>query len=224
MTPTHAGLMSICMVGGLLVSSIVSGRAITRNGRWKRWLIGGMVLVIAGLATLGTIDEKTPLVVVGSFMALLGLGLGSTMQNLVLAVQNNTAQADMGAASSVVTFFRSIGGSVGVSALGAVLSHRVAATVADGLAAMGVSAGSAGASHAIPDLASLPAPVRALFEHAFGDATGRLFLMALPFAVVAFGCLLFIREVPLRQTILHEDELDAVVAAELRVDQPGGAR
>ena len=224
MTPTHAGLMSICMVGGLLVSSIVSGRAITRNGRWKRWLIGGMVLVIAGLATLGTIDETTPLVLVGSFMALLGLGLGATMQNLVLAVQNNTAQADMGAASSVVTFFRSIGGSVGVSALGAALSHRVATTVADGLTAMGISAGSAGDSHAIPDLASLPAPVRQLFEHAFGDATGRLFLMALPFAVVAFGCLLFIREVPLRQTILHEEELDSVVAAELGVDQPGGIR
>ena len=99
-----------------------------------------------------------------------------------------------------------------------------AATVADGLAAMGVSAGSAGESHAIPDLASLPAPVRALFEHAFGDATGWLFLLALPFAVIAFGCLLFIHEVPLRQTILHEDELDAVVAAELGVDQPGGAR
>ena len=79
-------------------------------------------------------------------------------------------------------------------------------------------------SHNGPLPPPLPAPVRALFEHAFGDATGRLFLMALPFAVVAFVCLLFIREVPLRQTILHEDELDAVVAAELGVDQPGGTR
>lgn len=224
MSPTRAGLMSICMVGGLLVSSIISGRRITRTGRWKRWLVGGMVLVIAGLSALGTIDDTTPLAVVGAFMAVLGLGLGATMQNLVLAVQNNTAQADMGAASSVVTFFRSIGGSVGVSALGAVLSHQVARTVSDGLAAMGVTGDATAQSHAIPDLAALPAPLRELFEHAFGTATGHLFLMAVPFAVLAFGCLLLIREVPLRQTILHDDELDAGVAAELGVDQPGGAR
>ena len=125
MSPTEAGLMSIAMVGGLLVSSIVTGRIITATGLWKRYLVGGMVLVVVGLALLGTIDATTPLVVVGAFMAVLGLGLGATMQNLVLAVQNNTAQADMGAASSVVAFFRSMGGSIGVSALGAVLSHQV---------------------------------------------------------------------------------------------------
>ena len=118
--------MSIAMVGGLLVSSIVTGRIITDTGLWKRYLVGGMVLVVVGLALLGTIDATTRLVEVGVFMAVLGLGLGATMQNLVLAVQNNTAQADMGAASSVVAFFRSMGGSIGVSALGALLSHQVA--------------------------------------------------------------------------------------------------
>jgi EmrB/QacA subfamily drug resistance transporter len=223
MTPTHAGLMSICMVGGLLVSSIVSGRAITRTGRWKRFLIGGMVLVITGMALLSTIDEKTALWQVGVFMAILGLGLGATMQNLVLAVQNNTAHADMGAASAVVTFFRSMGGSIGVSALGAVLSHRVSATVTSGLQRMGVDT-SSHESHAIPDLSTLPAPVRALFEHAFGTATGDLFLIAVPFAVLAFVCVLLIREVPLRTTILKDEELAPGVAAELGVDQPGGVR
>ena len=117
--------MSIAMVGGLLVSSIVTGRIISNTGLWKRFLVGGMVLVVVGLSLLGTIDATTPLVEVGAFMAVLGLGLGATMQNLVLAVQNNTAQADMGAASSVVAFFRSMGGSIGVSALGALLSHQV---------------------------------------------------------------------------------------------------
>lgn len=224
MSPTHAGLMSICMVGGLLVSSIVSGRVITRTGRWKAFLIGGMVLVIAGLSLLATIDEKTPLAVVGAFMAVLGLGLGATMQNLVLAVQNNTVQADMGAASSVVTFFRSMGGSVGVSALGAILSHRVASTVSAGLSDLGIPAGATGDSHSIPDLSTLPVPVRQLFEHAFGSATGHLFLVAVPFAVVALVCLLFVREVPLRETILHDDELNPEVVAELGIDQPGGVR
>lgn len=210
MTPTHAGLMSICMVGGLLVSSVVSGRIITKTGRWKRFLIGGMVLVIVGLSLLGSIDETTPLALVGGFMAVLGLGLGATMQNLVLAVQNNTAQADMGAASSVVAFFRSMGGSIGVSALGALLSHQVADIVSDGLTRLGVPAAAQGhSSHSIPDLGALPAPVRALFEHAFGQATGHIFLVAVPFAVVALVCLLFIREVALRETIETADEIAA---------------
>jgi len=224
MSPTRAGLMSICMVGGLLVSSIVSGRMITKVGRWKPWLVSGMVLVIVGISLLATIDEHTSLALVGIFMALLGLGLGATMQNLVLAVQNNTPQADLGAASSVVTFFRSIGGSIGVSALGAVLSHQVAETVTKGLTAMGISVEDGAESHSIPDLATLPGPVRELFEHAFGQATGHLFLVAAPFAVAALVCVLFIREVPLRTTILHADELNPEVAAELGVDQPGGAR
>ena len=137
-------------------------------------------------------------------MAVLGLGLGATMQNLVLAVQNNTAQSDMGAASSVVAFFRSMGGSIGVSALGAVLSHQVADKVATGLAALGIPAGDGHESHSIPDLGSLPAPVRAIFEQAFGEATGHIFLVAVPFAVLALVCVLFIREVPLRTTILRE--------------------
>ncbi|MFT3874075.1 MAG: MDR family MFS transporter [Nocardioides sp.] len=224
MSPTRAGLMSICMVGGLLVSSIVSGRMITKVGRWKPWLVGGMVLVIVGISLLATIDEHTSLVFVGIFMALLGLGLGATMQNLVLAVQNNTPQADLGAASSVVTFFRSIGGSIGVSALGAVLSHQVAETVTKGLTAMGITVEDGAESHSIPDLGTLPEPVRELFEHAFGQATRHLFLVAAPFAVAALVCVLFIREVPLRTTILHAEELNPEVAAELGVDQPGGAR
>ena len=203
MSPTHAGLMSIAMVGGLLVSSIVTGRIITRTGLWKRWLVGGMVLVIVGLGLLGQIDDTTNLAVVGLYMAVLGLGLGATMQNLVLAVQNNTVQSDMGAASSLVAFFRSMGGSIGVSALGALLAAQVADKVAAGLAALGVET-SAHESHSIPDLETLPAPVRAVFEHAFGASIGELFLVALPFAMLALVCVLFIREVPLRTSNLPE--------------------
>ncbi len=214
MSPTAAGLMSIAMVGGLLVSSIVSGRIISDTGRWKRFLVGGMVLVIIGLTLLSTIDDTTPLVVVGLFMAVLGLGLGATMQNLVLAVQNNTAQSDMGAASSVVAFFRSMGGSIGVSALGAALSHKVSDTVTAGLDRMGIEADTE--SHSIPDLSSLPAPVRELFEHAFGVATGHIFMIAAPFAVLALVCVVMIKEVPLRTTVKRADELDPEVAAELR--------
>ncbi len=200
MSPTHAGLMSIAMVGGLLVSSIVSGRVITATGRWKNFLVGGMVLVVTGLALLSTIDEKTSLVVIGVFMAILGVGLGSTMQNLVLAVQNNASAADMGAASALVTFFRSMGGSIGVSALGALLSAQVADKVVTGLTRIGIATNGT-QSHEIPDLGALPGPVRAVFEHAFGASTGELFLVATPFAVAALIAVLFIREVPLRTTL-----------------------
>ena len=241
MSPTEAGLMSVAMVGGLLVSSIVSGRVITRTGLWKRWLVGGMVFVIAGIALLGTIDATTSLWVVGGYMAVTGVGLGATMQNLVLAVQNNVAMEDLGAASSVVAMFRSIGGSAGVAALGAVLAHQVTDGVRTGveglvragrisqeqLAAMQHSTGD------IPRLADLPAPIRAIYEGSFGDAVGHLFLVAVPFAVVAFVCILFIREVPLRTTTgptVAESEVEAALVATgepvdyLGYDVEGGGR
>jgi len=232
MSPTEAGLMSIAMVGGLLVSSIISGRIITRTGLWKRWLVGGMVFVIAGIALLGTIDAETPLAVVGAYMALTGIGLGATMQNLVLSVQNNTAPKDLGAASSVVAMFRSIGGSAGVAALGAVLAHQVTDGVKNGLATL-VASGQvtqeqlAQMQHStgdIPDLASLPAPIRALYEASFGESVGHLFMVAVPFAVVAFVCILFIKEVPLRTSngpSVAESEIEAgVVASGEAVDYP----
>ena len=214
MSPTAAGLMSVCMVGGLLVTSILSGRVITATGRWKRWLVGGMVLVVVGLGLLATMDDTTDLVVVGLYMAVLGLGLGATMQNLVLAVQNNVALSDLGAASSVVAFFRSMGGSIGVSALGAVLSHQVADKVTAGLAALGIPSDSH-STGTIPDLSTLPEPVRTVFEHAFGEATGHIFLVATPFALAALVCVLFIREVPLRTSVLREDELAPQATAEV---------
>jgi hypothetical protein len=80
---------------------------------------------------------------------------------------------------------------------------------------MGIQASGAGESHAIPDLDTLPAPIRALFEQAFGEATGHLFLVAVPFAVLALGCVLLVREVPLRTTILRDDEIHPEVAVEL---------
>jgi EmrB/QacA subfamily drug resistance transporter len=206
MSPTEAGLMSIAMVGGLLVSSTVTGRVITSTGLWKRYLVGGTFLVIVGMSLLGTIDAETPLAVVASYMLVVGLGIGATMQNLVLAVQNTADPRDLGAASSVVAFFRSMGGSIGVSALGAVLAHQVSGSVKDGITSL-VAGGRLSAaqvaalSHStgdIPDLDALPGPVRTVYEAAMGDATGHLFLIAVPFVVVAFLCVLFIKETPLK--------------------------
>ena len=219
MSPTRAGMMSICMVGGLFLSSIGTGRIITRTGLWKRWLVGGMVLVIVGMYLLSTISAHTNLAAVGLYMAVLGLGMGATLQNLVLSVQNNTAQSDMGAASSLVAFFRTMGGSIGVSALGAVLGHQVSQHVIEGMTRLGIQLPAGGDSRSVPNVSQLPAPVRNVFENAFGDATAHIFLVALPFTVLALVAVLFIREVPLRTTIERADELERF-AAESGADVP----
>lgn len=216
MSPTEAGLMSIAMVGGLFLSSLVSGRVISETGVWKRWLVGGMVLVVIGLGLLGTIDETTDLVVIGAYMAVLGVGLGATMQNLVLSVQNNVTMADMGAASSVVAFFRTMGGSIGVSVLGALLSHQVADQVTTGYRAAQRPPTFDAGSHAVPDVASLPSWEQSIWEHAFGTSFGHIFLVGVPFAVIALACVVLIREVPLRTSNLEaQAEASPEVAAEL---------
>ncbi|MGI5456146.1 MFS transporter [Streptomyces sp. CA-249302] len=202
-SPTMSGVMTIPMIGGLFVSSTVSGQFITRTGRWKAWLVSGGVLVTAGLGLLGTIRYDTAYWKMSIFMALLGLGIGMMMQNLVLCTQNQVDPSDLGSASSTVTFFRSLGGAVGVSALGAVMSHRITHYVTDGIAALdpkyrAALAGSSSSTDSIPDLAKLPAPIRTLMESAYGHGIADVFLIAGGLAAVAFLITLFIKEVPLR--------------------------
>ncbi|MEP9384773.1 MDR family MFS transporter [Nocardioides sp. KR10-350] len=228
MSPTHAGLMTVCMVVGLAASAMITGRLISATGRWKRFLIFGAVMLIIGLALLSRIDETTSLLLVGVFMAVVGIGVGATNQNLILAVQNNLANEDMGAGSSVVAFIRSMGGSIGIAALGAVLSHRVASVTTDGVTAL-ITSGKVPASAAeqlqsgsLSDVSTLPGPIARVVEHAFGVATGDLFLVATPCAVLALLAILLIKEKVLRTSIkdLSEEQIDPEVAAELEV---GGA-
>ncbi|WP_461067418.1 MFS transporter [Streptomyces pseudoechinosporeus] len=201
-SPTMSGVMTIPMIGGLFVASTVSGQVITRTGRWKGWLIGGGVLVTAGLGLLGTMRYDTEYWHIAIFMALLGLGVGMMMQNLVLCTQNQVDPTDLGAASSTVTFFRSLGGAMGVSALGAVLAHRITDYVKDGLAGLGSQAASFGhagtGDGSIPDLGALPAPVRTVVENAYGHGVADVFLYSAPLALLALLMALFIKEVPLR--------------------------
>ncbi|MFF2651751.1 MFS transporter [Streptomyces sp. NPDC058045] len=202
-SPTMSGVMTIPMIGGLFVSSTVSGQIITRTGKWKMWLVSGAVLVTGGLGLLGTIRYDTPYWRVAVFMALMGLGVGMMMQNLVLCTQNQVAPSDLGAASSTVTFFRSLGGAVGVSALGAVMSTRVSDYVKDGLAALGPKgaelARSGGSGDgAIPDMDKLPPPLRTVMESAFGHGIADIFLIGGAMAALSFFVTLFIKEVPLR--------------------------
>ncbi|UNO40838.1 MFS transporter [Streptomyces sp. MST-110588] len=201
-SPTMSGIMTIPMIGGLFVSSTVSGQVITKTGKWKAWLVSGGVLVTAGLGLLGTIRYDTEYWHIAIFMALMGLGIGMMMQNLVLCTQNQVAPQDLGSASSVVTFFRSLGGAVGVSALGAVLANRVTHYVKEGLTELGPKAAhlakGSGGGGGIPDLAALPAPLRTVMQSAYGHGVGDVFLYAAPCALLAFLLTLFIKEVALK--------------------------
>ncbi|MDG9701230.1 MDR family MFS transporter [Streptomyces sp. DH37] len=199
-SPTMSGVLTIPMIGGLFVSSTVSGLVITRTGRWKAWLVAGGVLLTAGLGLLGTMRYDTPYWRIALFMALLGTGVGMMMQNLVLATQNQVALSELGAASSVLAFFRSLGGAVGVSVLGAVLAHRITDYVTDGMTRLGIrpEGATGGNGSAIPDLESLPAPVRTVVESAYGHGVADIYLYAAPMAVVALLLVLFVKEVPLR--------------------------
>ncbi|WP_375546663.1 MDR family MFS transporter [Streptomyces gossypii] len=197
-TPTMSGLMTIPMIAGLVLSSTVSGQVITRTGRWKVWLTSGAVLLTAGLGLLGTLRYDTPYVQVAVFMALLGLGIGMMMQNLVLCTQNQVEPEDLGTTSSVVAFFRSLGGAVGVSALGAILAQRVGGYTQDGFAALGMAPGSTQTDGGIPDLSTLPGPVRTVIESAYGHGIGDIYLYASPVALIALLLVVFIKEVPLK--------------------------
>ncbi|MEU2964126.1 MFS transporter [Streptomyces ardesiacus] len=201
-SPTMSGVMTIPMIGGLFVSSTVSGIIITKTGKWKRWLLSGGVLLTAGLGLLSTMRYDTPYWHIGVFMALMGLGVGMMMQNLVLCTQNQVEPSDLGAASSTVTFFRSLGGAVGVSVLGSIMSSRISHYATDTIGQLKpeeqMAAGKAMGSGQIPDMDLLPAPIRTWLESAYGHGIADIFLYVAPIALLGFLVTLFIKEVPLR--------------------------
>jgi MFS family permease len=200
-TPTEAGLLTIPMMAGVLVSSTVSGRLISRSGQIKPYLVAGTIALVAGFAALSVIDHETPLWYVGAGMALVGVGVGMSMQNLVLSVQNTVALKDIGAASSTVAFFRSLGGTIGVSVLGAVLAHRVTDSITSQLAAAGMPASTDGGGTSSLNLAELPAAVQHIVRAAYGDATGHIFLISAGIAVVGVVAALLLKPITLRTTV-----------------------
>lgn len=198
-TPTESGLLTIPMVVGVFVASTLSGQIISRTGRYKGFMVAGATVLTAGLVLMGTIHYDTSFTLVALYMVILGTGVGMLMQNLVLAVQNTLDVREVGSGTSTVAFFRTLGGAIGVSALGAVLSNRVGDLIVAGLAGLGIDASAlgAGGTSTLPNLATLPEPVRLVVERAFGDAIADLFLVAAPVALVSLVAVLFLKEVPL---------------------------
>lgn len=197
---THSGLLLLPMMGGLVVSGIVSGQIITHTGRYKLFPIIGTILTTIALLLLATMDGSTTRITAGLYMAALGIGIGLFMQMLVLAVQNSIERRYMGTSTSTVNLFRTLGGSVGAAAVGSLFTHRLDDELArlspDVAAAIG---GASGSFH--PDtIADLPPRIQAGVAEAFGNALPPIFgYLAVPLAL-AVVLSFVLKEEPLRTT------------------------
>lgn len=220
--PTQSGLLSLPQVIGSLVASTLIGVLISRSGKWKRWMVIGASLLTVGLALMSTIRLDTEIVFVSIYLALMGLGLGMVMQNLVLVVQNSVDVRQIGAASAAVAFFRSLGGTIGVSVLGAVLASRVATIVGEGIGSISAPADElkALATGTIPNVSELSKPVRDLVEGAYGQGIGEIFLIAAPLAFVTLLAIIFLPRAELG-TKTGIEQL-AETEAEIQLNVAGG--
>jgi EmrB/QacA subfamily drug resistance transporter len=197
-SPTQSGLLLLPLMGGIIFGSVTSGRVISRIGRYKAFPIGGTALSAIGLWLLTRLDATTSPFASGAYMVVLGLGIGFTMQVLVLAVQNAVNHSDLGTATSSATFFRSMGGAFGTAIFGSIFASRFAGELARLIP--GGLEGGVQAVQATPErIASLPAPAREAIVTAMSHAVDLVFLWAVPFAIVAFLLSLLLEELPLRE-------------------------
>ncbi|MEU4553280.1 MDR family MFS transporter [Micromonospora violae] len=191
---TNSGLLLLPLMFGMLVVSLVIGRAITRNGRYRAYPIIGGVVMTGGMALLSMLDTDTSKLMSSLYMIVLGVGMGFLMQTSMLIAQNSVEQKDLGAASGAATFFRSIGGSFGISLFGAIFANRLASS--EGGRAFG--GGEAGAGMDLEKLRDLPAQAREAVLGGLSDAISHVFLWAVLFTIVIPVLAWFIKEIPLR--------------------------
>jgi EmrB/QacA subfamily drug resistance transporter len=195
-SPTRSGLLMLPMMAGIIVTSVLSGRAMSRIGRYKWFPVAGSVTLLVGMLLFTRLRVDTSLWVAFGFMVVIGVGLGLCMQSLILAVQNAVDRRDLGAGTSAATFFRSLGGSFGVAILGAVLNNRLTAGLAERVPAaiaqlppqQQAQAAAGGGNISINEPArilALPAPLREAIQESFVGALHTVFLVAGLVAVLA---------------------------------------
>jgi EmrB/QacA subfamily drug resistance transporter len=196
---TAAGLLMTPLMGGIVLSSIVSGRLITRTGRYKRYPVAGTLLIAVALALLSTMDAATSRPEAGAFMAVLGIGLGMVMQNLILVAQNDVPASDLGVATATVNFTRSLGGSIGTAVFGAIMAAGLTAKLS-GAVATELDIDPSALQGSPQTILALDPEVREVVVTAFSDSVSTVFLTGVPLALVAFVLMLLIPERPLRET------------------------
>ena len=201
---TNSGLLLLPLMAGLMSMSILSGKVISRTGRYKAWPVTGMAVAAFGMYLLSRMDTSTGRVESSVAMIVLGAGIGMVMQVLVLAVQNAAEYRDLGVATSAVNFFRSMGGSLGVAVFGAVLAARTSSELARRLPASARESFGAGGVDAIANsperIRALPAETQEAVVGALAAAIHSVFVWAIPLLVVGFFLAWFLREIPLKDT------------------------
>ena len=197
MSPTKSGLAMLPVVFGLFASSIGSGRLISKTGKYKIFPILGAAILIVGLTLLAQIGVGTPYWHIAVFGAIFGLGLGMTISTIVVAIQNSVEMRDMGAATSSTTFFRSLGGAIGAAVFGAVLGVRLDHYIEQAFGAQAAGAAAVDANN-IQAMQALQEPTKHLVLTAFTNALNDVFLVCIPFIIIALIISLFLKEIPLR--------------------------
>ena len=208
---TDSSLAALPQLIAVTIASTVVGALISRSGNWKRWMVFGACCQTVGMAVLGTITTQTPMIVIWVCMALVGTGIGSIMQNLVLMAEINVSARQLGVASAGVVFFRTLGGAIGVAGLGALIQARsqsLALTQSDWLA-------NAGYNTAPLDLANfdgagaVAGPVQDAIQAAYARAIGDAYLVGAALAALTVCAILLLPAKPLstrtRQQRLEEE-------------------
>jgi EmrB/QacA subfamily drug resistance transporter len=214
MSPTQSGLAMVPTVVGIAGMSVVSGRLISRTGRYKIYPILGACSLIVGMLLLAHLRIDTPYWRAAFDAFLCGAGLGFTMQTVTLAIQNSVDYRDMGTATSAVTFFRQTGAAIGTAVFGAVLSSKLTSYLASELGGR-LPAGQHINANNIQAIHRLTGPVKTAVLTAFAKAIDDVFLVGVPFVVLSLVVAFFLKELPLRtsQLPVPQPEGEPVAAA-----------
>lgn len=232
---TESGMILIPQSVAMILTSIVVGLLISRTGRYKGFLIAGGIVLVLGYGLLAGLEYGDTQWQLTATMIVIGLGLGMSMQVYTLVVQNAVARRELGTATAAIQFFRNIGSTLGTAVLGTVmtasmstsLSDRIAALPAEDLAELttaGSTLDASGLENAVLDpsaLADLPDLLVTPLRQGMSDAMHLVFLAALPFAALALLLSLFIKQVPLRETVDSAEELAARTAADVAAELGG---
>jgi len=200
-SPTISGLQLVPLMVGMLIVSIASGQIISRTGRYRVFPILGTGFVTVGLFLLSLMEINTSTVLSTLYMVVLGMGLGSVMQVLVLIAQNAVPYSELGVATSGATFFRSIGGSFGAAIFGAIFSNVLVGNLRHQLGSTHLPKGFTSSSVTPKLLNSLPSFVHHAIALAYTESIRTVFILAAPVAVIAFAASWLIPYVELRKAV-----------------------
>lgn len=205
---TDAGLKLIPLMLGIVSTSIMSGKLISKHGHYKRFPIMGTAIMTVGILLMHRLEIDTPYWEISIYAIMVGAGLGLSMQTIVIALQNSVEFKDMGVATSSNTFFRSLGSVFGTALFGAVLTNRLGHYLTNNFAELAsknpnlVGSVDPALQEAIQSntslIATLPVPLQSAVLESFVSSFHVVFIVAAPLVAIGFFVSLFLRETPLR--------------------------